>query len=655
MSRTAQPSYNALHKALAALERPLRQKIRNQTVSKLAYANATQDPDKIALYCFPEYDYQATPTGISWSQWHAQAMAMAAFFLSKKITKRTVLIMCRNRLEHFVADLASLYASNTPCSIYTTLAQEQIETILQITHSPIIIVDSASMYDQVKQAVDLTHHCVEIICIERPSHLHQPSLLWSKCMEVGHQILPKYRKTIDTLIQKSASQDPACMIFTSGTTGQPKGVVLSHENVLFAASGVDVVGTSHIPQIRMLSYLPLAHVFERIVGYYACVYRQNTLYCVWQVQDLKAALLAVRPHVFVGVPRVYEKIEQSIIDKLSAVKMMSLVKFFINLHKKIDSYRLKQQSVPLRLRFLFALFDHTLGRSLRRAVGLDACRVCLSGSAPLDAEVIHFFASLNLTVVEGYGLTENSAPAVVSWTADLANNLSRFFSDSKIAVPVASPCQFGRVGYPMPGTRIKIDTHGQVLVFGPHVFHGYFNNAKSTQAALQDGWLKTGDLGVLHDSGELEIVGRKKDILVLSNGKNIAPRHIEAALGRHPLIAQTCLLGDGRAYLIAVICLRSDGYEQQYAKKYGLPAHRNRMVKSPRTHGIIQAHIDKVNANFSRPEQIKYFYLTDAIWSPESGELTPTLKLKRAFVMSKYQNIADRIYLEHDPNGHSHP
>lgn len=654
MPRIVQPRHDGLHRALAALKRPMLDKIRHQTVTKMVRDHAEKHPETVALFSFPENNYQATPTGVSWQQWHHQAMTMAAFLLSKKITKQTVLLMCRNRIEHFIADLGALYANNTPCSIYTTLASQQIQIMLEMTHSPVVVVDSITMYQEVRQASRLVRHSVDIICIEKLSSLPRSTIQWSQCMTIGTQRLPQYRMTIEKIIQHSKPRDSACMIFTSGTTGTPKGVVLTHENVLFAASGVDAVGTSHITQARMLSYLPLAHVFERIVGYYGCVYRRHTLYCVWQVQDLRIALLAVRPHIFVGVPRVYEKIEQGIVDKLSAMKLTPLLQFMTRLQKKMMQYRLQYGTPSFFQRLIFAIFNRTLGSALRHAVGLNICRICLSGSAPLNPEVMRFFELLGLSIVEGYGLTENSAPATVAWNDAIANNLSRLFAMHKIVAPAAPPCQHGRVGYPMPGTRIKIDAHGQVLISGPHVFHGYFHNAKSTQSVLTDGWLKTGDLGVLHHTGELEIVGRKKDLIVLSNGKNIAPRYIEAALGRHALIAQTCLLGDGRPYLIAIICLRSDGHEAHYAKKHHLPCRRRNLIVSSRTHRIIQAHIDHINAGFSRPEQIKYYYLTDSVWSPESGELTPTLKLKRAFVVAKYQNIADRIYQEHDPNGHSH-
>ena len=643
----------SIHAAIYALRKPILDKIKNMTVSKLLLRNATDHPHEIALFSFPHQDYQSPPASTSWQDLHQQAMQLASYFLHLNIQNQTVLIMSRNRPEHFIADLATLYTQNTPCSIYTTLTAQQISTIINITHASTIIVDDLPMYQQARKALRLSKKKPQIICMERPKSLFKHTVTWQTAMHIGSTNLPSFQKSILYNIRHSNPKDPACIIFTSGTTGTPKGAILSHENVLFSAAGVEAVGTSHIPNAKLLSYLPLAHVFERVVGYYGGIFSRHRLYCIWSVEDLKEALPIVRPNIFVGVPRVYEKIEEGLLSKISHSPLNWLFQQALANGSTRNQFLQKNQTPPWTTRLKHYLFHQLFLHKVRRAIGLDQCQLCLSGAAPLDPKIIDFFASLNLDIVEGYGLTENSAPATVSWNDALTHNMRHLFSQYHIPFPYPITRQFGRVGYPMPGTKIRIGSCSLIQVYGPHIFQGYLNDARNTKASLDKKWLKTGDIGCVHSTGEIEIVGRKKDIIVLSNGKNIAPRKIESLLLRHPLIAHVCLSGDGKAYATVVICLRHDGGEIRYAKSHHIPhASREKMATHPLVIQTIQSHIDRVNQNFCRPEQIKYFHLTSDIWSPDTGELTPTLKLKRPFVLQKYATHIDSIYADHHPSQH---
>lgn len=640
-----------IHRALYALKAPLLEKVKDQTVPKLMRHNAKVYADEPALFSSPTQQYN-TLNAMSWHTVHLVAQQLAAYLLSQEVTQQTVLIMSRNRPEHYIADLATLYSGNTPASIYTTLTAEQIAEILKTTHCSFIIVDDITMYREVKKAIELIASQVTVLLMA-PAQRAQATISWAKAIQKGTQLLTTYQDRINHTITHSKPSQPACIIFTSGTTGKPKGAILSHENVLFAAAGIQAVGTAHIPRAKLISYLPLAHVFERVVGYYGWIYSRHVIYCAWSVNDLKTVLPQVKPNIFVGVPRIYEKIEQGIRSVFVKSILSTLFEFAIENATCIRHHKQQQSVPPIWRRYLHQLFTLVLFNKIRRRIGLDHCRLCLSGSAPLDPEVIHFFGALNLDIVEGYGLTENSAPATVSWNDDLSNNMARFFGSAGIKNPHYFTCKPGRVGLPMPGTKIQLDDHGAISIYGPHVFNGYLHDQRQTNAMLHKKWLRTGDIGRIHSSGELEIIGRKKDLIVLSNGKNIAPRHIESAIARNPLVAHVCLFGDDEAYLIAVICLRYDGGEKRYARTHGIRfKSRRQLASNPAVQQLIRQHVSVINQRFSRPEQVKYFHLTSDIWSTDSGELTPTLKLKRNIIHQRYTEKIQSIYDKHDPSQH---
>ncbi len=644
---------HSLHADIFALGKTIRKQIKGMTIPKLMLRNSKLHANDAAICYFPSHDYQDSPECISWYALHHKAMVLAAYLIDLGISHQSILIMSRNRPEHFIGDLGALYSGNTPCSVYTTQTSEQIHTLLSITHSSVVIVDDSIMYREMCAAIRLSNRNIRVICIERPQRMRKHTVTWQSVMKKGADILDTFSGHILNNIKASKPCDPVCTIFTSGTTGKPKGVVLSNENVLFAAAGIEAVGTVHIPRARLLSYLPLAHVFERVVGYYGGIFSLHTLYCVWCVNDLKEALIAVRPSIFVAVPRVYEKIQQGLVTKLSDSILWPLFNCILKNGRKRNAYLQLNQKPPLHIRMIHQLYSFLLINKVRKAIGLDQCQLCLSGSAPLDPHVMEFFSTLNLDIVEGYGLTENSAPAAVSWNAAICNNMKALFQSSGMEMPHPISRKFGRVGYPMPGTKVKTDDTGLIHVSGLHVFSGYLHDAKNTKMSLVDGWLRTGDLGQIHETGEIEIVGRKKDIIILSNGKNIAPREMESMLMRHPLVAHACLVGDGKAYCVAILCMRYDGGEHRYAKAHHINCtDRNGIARDAQTHHLIEQHVDKANQHFCRPEQVKYFYLTADVWSPKTGELTPTLKLKRSFVIEQYSMQIEKIYREHNPNDH---
>ena len=624
-----------IHRALFKLKQPLLNRIKGMSVSKLMLHNATKHPHKIALYHCAKDDYSKV-SSMTWQDIHQQACQLAAYFLSQNISNQTILIMARNRPEHYIADLACLYSNNIPASIYISLTASQISDILKITHAKHIIVDDPSMYQHVQKSRHLCHQSNTVICIEKPKRLQKNAILWEQVIQSGKQCLDAYHASILKIIKQSKPSDTACYIFTSGTTGKPKGAILSHENVIFAAAGVHMVGTQHIPNAKLVSYLPLAHVFERVVGYYGWIYSKHTIFCTWSVNDLKDAMISARPNIFVGVPRIYEKVEQNLVLKLANSPLNWLFKMALANGKKRNTHTQNNTPIPVLVRLKHALFSWLILNRIKKAIGLDQCKLCLSGSAALDPE--------------------NSAPATVSWNQDMFNNMSQFLHANQISFP-DDPliCQYGRVGLPMPGTKVRIHSKTNLIsIYGPHVFQGYLHDTRSTSDTFDDKWLKTGDLGTIHPSGEVEITGRKKDLIVLSNGKNISPRKIEQAMSKHPLIGHLCLVGDDRAYLIAVICLRYDGGEVRYAKNHDIPYRdRKQFCKHVAVKKSIQKHIHKINQGFCRPEQIKYFHLTDDIWSSDNGQLTPTLKLKRAFVLDQYAKITAKIYQQHDPTSHN--
>jgi long-chain acyl-CoA synthetase len=444
---------------------------------------------------------------------------------------------------------------------------------------------------------------------------HELVLTWDQFMARGDAVP---NKVVDD--DRVAAIEPdqlATLIYTSGTTGPPKGVMLSHRNIAWTAQvAVDMIGANE--KDTALSYLPLAHIAEQTFTIYTPATTGSSIYYAESIEKVADNLREVQPTVFFGVPRIWEKFHTGIHGK---------IKQATGIKAKLVAWAMVQGEKAAQLRsngrqpggLGYALARALVFAKLKPAVGLGNARICVSGAAPISREVLEFFAKLDIIVLEVYGQSEDSGPTSF-------NQPQRF--------------RLGSVGPAVPGVDVKIADDGEILVRGPNVFLGYYKDEAATKETLIDGWLHSGDLGELRE-GFLHITGRKKEIIITAGGKNVAPKNIEAALKMHELINEAVVIGDRRKYLSALLTLDPD-LGPAWAKQRGITVEA--LPTSAELQAELGAHVDAMNAEFARVEQIKKFTVLPRNFSQEQGELTPTLKVKRKQVNENFSAEIEAMY-----------
>ena len=430
---------------------------------------------------------------------------------------------------------------------------------------------------------------------------------------------------LEQMAAHAKPEDLATLIYTSGTTGDPKGVMLTHDNLVSnALTGCEVLGLEG--GFTALSFLPLSHSFERLVDY-CFFYKGITIAYAESVQTVAANLLEVRPHVFVAVPRVYEKVMARVLETAtgSGGLKAKIFRWAMAVGREALPKRLTFEPVGLKVK----IADKLVFAKIRERLG-GRFVFAMSGGAPLGRDVAEFFWGAGIPIYEGYGLTETSP--VISVNARGATRL-------------------GTVGRPMPRIEVKIADDGEILSRGPNTMRGYFGKPQATAEAIDsEGWFHTGDIGHLDDGGFLVITDRKKELIVNAYGKNIAPAPIENALKASRWISQAVVIGDRRQYLAALIVPDFDVLKSWAAsQKIGGPTEEQ--LREPRLRAIFQAEIEAVNEHLARYEQIRVWELVPAEFTLEGGELTPTLKVKRRVINIKYKTILDRLYTAGDAGG----
>ncbi|HJG90600.1 MAG TPA: AMP-binding protein, partial [Brachybacterium massiliense] len=422
-------------------------------------------------------------------------------------------------------------------------------------------------------------------------------------------------------------EDVATIIYTSGTTGRPKGAQLTHANFVDTCrSAVTLLGEQVLPPgSRLLMFLPLAHVFARLITVLAASWPVTTAFTP-DTKNLLADLAAFKPTFLLAVPRVFEKVYNGAEAKAIAGGKGKI--FSAAAQTAIDySTALSRGKVPFTLKAKHALFDKLVYGTLRQAMGGDV-QWAVSGGAPLGARLSHFFRGIGVTILEGYGLTETTAPISVNLPWDVRP---------------------GTVGPPLPGASVAIDEDGEILAKGVMVFKGYHNNPEATAEAMTDGWFRTGDLGSLDADGSLTITGRRKEVIVTAGGKNVSPAQLEDQLRSHPLVSQCVVIGDQKPFVAAILTLDSEMLGT-WLKNNGLPEMDvAQAAKNEKVRAELQTVVDRANATVSRAESIRAFEVIDSDFTEENGYLTPSLKLKRNVVVKDMAEIIDRIYAGQKP------
>ncbi|MBU1227110.1 MAG: long-chain fatty acid--CoA ligase [Actinobacteria bacterium] len=579
------------------------------------FRNAEQRPSTAAYHQKVNGTYVPT----SWSGYADQVRTAGKALMALGFRPgQHVTILGFNRPEWVIVDLACMAVGGAPAGIYTTNSADEVGYINQHSEAPLVLVENESQLDKVLATRERTPALQWIVTMRGMDHHPDPAVLtWddflAKADGVGDA---DFAARLDGL----RPGDLATLIYTSGTTGPPKGVMLSHSNLTWTSDqGIGMSGVTR--EERVISYLPLSHIAEQMFTLHIAISVGYTVYFAESIPALAGNLKEVRPTLFFAVPRVWEKFQSGVTAELAhATGAKAKIAAWAQNAMRTAVHATNDGRKPPALVALQArLADTLVGHKVRTAVGLDECRFAVSGAAPISQEVLEFFGGFGLSIMEVYGQSEGSGPSTF-------NQPGR--------------TRFGSVGPPFPGTDIEIAGDGEVMVRGGNVFMGYYENPEATAETLRDGWLVSGDLGALDEDGYLYITGRKKDIIVTSGGKNIAPKNLEAGLKDHPLIGEAVVIGDRRHYLTALVCLDPDA-AAAWAKTIGVtgPLH-----EAPEVNAEISGAVDRVNQQYARAEQIKKFRILPRELTIEDGELTGTLKVKRNVVTEHFSVEIESMY-----------
>jgi long-chain acyl-CoA synthetase len=527
-----------------------------------------------------------------------------------------VAILANTRPEWSYFDFAALTAGATVVPIYQTNSPEECRYVLENSDSRVVIVEDSEQLAKVRAVRDSLPKLEHVILMEGAG---DDALTSAALAERG-----RARNASEWEERwSSVTPDDVCtFIYTSGTTGPPKGCVISHGNYRAMLDMVLEVGVLGDEELTYL-YLPLAHSFALLIQFGTVALGATLAY--WERDPLKIIpnLAEVKPTYFPSVPRIFEKIYTAATAKAEKAGgvQKAIFDWAVSVGTRYREAEREGRSIWPPLRIQHEIADRLVLSNVRNLFG-GHLKLAVTGAAPINPEILRFFDAAGVLVVEGWGMTETSTAATIS-------------------TPEAF--KFGTVGKPFPGCEVKIADDGEILVRGPNVFQGYYKNDEATRETLVDGWLYTGDIGEIDPGGYVKITGRKKDIIITAGGKNITPANLEAEIKQHPLVSQCVVIGDRRPYLVALVTLDPEE-AVKFAKENGLPEDPEQLASDDQIRNAISDHIEKINQNFARVEQVKKFKILPRDLSQEGGELTPTMKVKRNVVGDKYEGEVEELY-----------
>ena len=540
------------------------------------------------------------------------------------------LIMARNVPEHVIADLAIVHAGGSAISVYNTLAPEQIEYVANHSEATIAFVEDEAFLQKFLAIRDRTPNLKHIVLVHGTTT--DGILSWDRLAADGAAELEKDPKAFDATWRGVGPEDTVSLIYTSGTTGPPKGVTYSHYNILWTAEASR--RRLKFESDVLVSYLPLAHVAERFTSQWNGIFVGHEVYFCPDPNELGAYLVEARPTVFVGVPRVWEKLMAGIQAGIAAEPDEAKRKMAQGaIAAAVQAYKLRRDAkeVPPELAAgveraepLFAM--------LRAKIGLDRCRLAITSTAPCRPEVHEFWAAIGLPLFEVWGMSELTGPAT--------------------AVPPEEH-RAPSIGTALPGVEVKLAEDGELLVRGGNVMVGYYRDPEKTADTIdRDGWVHSGDIAELGSDGQFRIIDRKKELIITSAGKNISPANLEALAKSSPIIGQAVAVGDARNF-ISVLLVLDPQVAPLWAKRQGIEASTlDELAEDPAVVEEIRRALNVANSHLSRVEQFKRFTILPAEWTPESEELTPTMKLRRRVIETKYRPQIEAMY-SNPPGGHA--
>jgi long-chain acyl-CoA synthetase len=565
---------------------------------------------------------------LTWGQTRQRVLELAAGFAALGLAKgERVALMLPNRSEHILADLATVHAGGTPVTFYATLAADQIAFVAGDCDARIAVLDGAAELARWQQILDRLPGLKKII-VRDPAACPAGDqyLTWDAFAALGQERFAADPGAVTARMAAVGPEDPVTLLYTSGTTGNPKGVLLTHHNVLYEVAAAASTG-SVATEVRWVSYLPLAHIAERMFSIYLPVATAGHVHFCPQPTELVRLLGVVRPTSFFGVPRVWEKVRAGIQALLTMEQdegKREAVARAMDTGRRYVQSRQFGHSAPPGLEEEFARADQAVLGPIRSLLGLGEAEVVSSAAAPLPPDVGDFFAGLGMTILDIYGMTET--------TGAFTSNTPGAF-------------KLGTVGRVFPGMEVRIAGDGEICVRGPITTPGYLNLPEQTAALIDaDGWLHTGDIGRLDEDGFLSVVDRKKELIITAGGENVSPAAIENLLVAHPLIGQALAFGDMRPYVVALLTLDGE-VAPAWAKAHGVEAASlPQLAAHPVVLAAVGEAVSAANERLARVQQVRRWRLLPVEWTADTEELTPTLKLKRRIVHAKYADDIDGLY-----------
>ncbi|MBW4054038.1 MAG: long-chain fatty acid--CoA ligase [Proteobacteria bacterium] len=594
------------------------------SVPDMLRKNAATYKDRLAL----KYRKQSAFVTLTYSAYYERAL-MAARGLMKVGVKAgdRIAILSENRAGWVIADMGILCTGAFTVPIYPTNTPENIEYMINHSGAKIVFVSGKFQYSKLLKVRESIPGLDLVISFER--FLGTPSLpvtTFYQLSEIDSPITPEEKKEIEAAIDNIRPADKLTIIYTSGTTGIPKGVMLSHNNILTNTRYLTEQSNAVDKNDILLSFLPLSHILERTAGYYMAIRNGALMAFADSIEKVPENMIDIRPTVMVSVPRLFEKIYHRIYEnahQMPAVKR-ALFHWAVEVGKKYvaSTYIDKQPKALLNLKYSIA--DRLVFAKIRARFGGNMKLFC-SGGAPLDKTINEFFWVIGIPIFEGYGLTETS-PAL------------SFNSFTHI--------RFGSVGVALESTEFKIAADGEILVKGPQVMLGYFNDPDATAEAIQDGWFKTGDIGHIEDDF-IFITDRKKELIITAGGKNIAPQPVENELKMDKYVNSAFVYGDRKPYLTALIVPNLERLLEFAKEKHINYYDLDDLVMHEPVQRLFEQRLVEINSNLAPYETIKKFVLLAHDFSIEGGELTPTLKLRRKIIYEKYKHKIEDLYIDH--------
>ena len=567
---------------------------------------------------------------ISWHDYFQRVKWVALALLSMGLEKGDrVSIIGDNCPEWVFIDLGIQCAGGVAVGIYSTNAAAQCEYVIQNSGSRVFFVENEEQLDKWLDFRDRVP-CLEKVVVwdlEGLRHFEDPMVMtMDELLELGKADADESESIFLDRMKEIRPEDVSVLIYTSGTTGPPKGAMLTHRNVTWESRAI-TQGGGLVDRDEVMSFLPLCHIFERLFSVFVHIQVGYVVNFIENLDTVMDNMREISPTVGYAVPRIWEKYYSGVIIRMSDATRFKKLVFFLSLGigKKCSALKMDFEPVPLYLNLLYKLAHFCVFRKLKERLGFDRIRVAYSGAAPISPDVLHFFQSIGVNLIEGYGQTEGTGVTCMSRVGCVKR---------------------GCVGPPVKGVEVRIAEDGEILVRSPGVFKGYFGDPGATAETIRDGWLHSGDVGEIDRDGYVRITDRKKDLIVTAGGKNIAPQYIENQLKFSPYINDAIVIGDKRKFISAIIVLDEENVvKHAQDNKIQFSTYRD-LTQNEQIRRHIQSEVNAVNRNLSRVEQIKKFAILPKKLYEEDGEVTPTMKVKRTYINEAFRDLIDGMYMK---------